>query len=89
MFGGYQGVHTAFKPEGFSMTLNSRGGGGGSQIEKYFRIMGDIYEGLPEIGIATRDAVIDCAGFDCLVDRLSTVTTIVPIYLIMAGLEDN
>jgi hypothetical protein len=41
MFGGYQGVATAYVEKSFSMSLNARGGGGDKgSIEQYFRIMG-------------------------------------------------
>mmetsp|Transcript_23177 Transcript_23177/g.17603 ORF Transcript_23177/g.17603 Transcript_23177/m.17603 type:complete len:200 (+) Transcript_23177:481-1080(+) len=89
MFGGYQGVHTAMSTHGYSMTLNSRGGGSGSQVEKYFRIMGDIFKGLPEIGVAAREMMLACDSFSCMVDHFATTTTIVPIYGILAGSGPN
>lgn len=51
--------------------------------------MGKIYAGLPEIGIATRDAMTSCATFDCMHDTISAMNTVVPMYIIMAGTEAN
>jgi len=90
MFGGYQGVATAYVEKSFSMSLNARGGGGEKgSIEQYFRIMGLIVSGLPEIGIASREAMIKCSTFDCFQEEFLAVETIVPMYLIMAGIEEN
>ena len=90
MFGGYQGVATAYVEGSFSMSLNARGGGGEKgSIEQYFRIMGLIYSGLPEIGIATREAMIACDNFDCFQETMLSIETIVPMFIIIAGTEAN
>ena len=51
--------------------------------------MGKIYAGLPEIGIATREAMTNCDTFECTQETLSATKTIVPMYIIMAGVEEN
>jgi len=64
MFGGYVGVASGFMHNQYSLTLNARGVEKG--IDEYFTIMGKIYAGVPEIGIATRDAMTACKNFQCV-----------------------
>jgi len=64
MFGGYVGVASGYQPNQYSLTLNARGVEKG--VDEYFTIMGKIYAGLPEIGIATRDAMTGCKDFACV-----------------------
>jgi len=87
MFGGYIGVASAYRPGGYSLTLNARGMDKG--IENYFTIMGRILAGRPEIGVMTRDAVTKCDTFDCVQDYTSKTRTVVPMYVIIAGVEAN
>jgi len=87
MFGGYVGVASAYRPNSFSLTLNARDVNKG--VEEYFHIMGKIYMGLPDIGVATRNALIACDNIDCMLDNISTMKTVVPMYFIMAGVEAN
>eukprot|EP00350_Pseudokeronopsis_sp_OXSARD2_P000535 CAMPEP_0170565786 /NCGR_PEP_ID=MMETSP0211-20121228/79407_1 /TAXON_ID=311385 /ORGANISM="Pseudokeronopsis sp., Strain OXSARD2" /LENGTH=284 /DNA_ID=CAMNT_0010886753 /DNA_START=172 /DNA_END=1024 /DNA_ORIENTATION=- len=53
MFGGYVGVLSAYKENAFSFTLNARGVDKG--IVNAFEILGQIYIGLPEAGMAIRE----------------------------------
>ena len=87
MFGGYVGVASGYQKGQYSLTLNARGVEKG--VEEYFTIMGKIYAGLPEIGIATRDAMTSCGSFECVKDTMSSIKTVVPMYIIMAGTEEN
>jgi hypothetical protein len=87
MFGGYVGVASGYRPNQYSLTLNARGVNKG--VEEYFNIMGKIYAGLPEIGIATRDSMTACDTFECMQETISAVTTVVPMYIIMAGTKPN
>ena len=64
MFGGYVGVASGSLPGVYSLTLNARGVEKG--VDEYFTIMGKILAGLPEIGIATRDAMTSCGTFECV-----------------------
>ena len=90
MFAGYQGVHTAFKPGAYSMTLNSRGSGRHfSQQGKYFDIISEIYQGRKEIGFFARDCLMANQDFESIKNEFSRTYTISPIYLIMAGPEHN
>jgi len=64
MFGGYVGVASGYQPGVYSLTLNARAVEKG--VDEYFTIMGKILAGLPEIGIATRDAMTSCGTFECV-----------------------
>jgi hypothetical protein len=46
-------------------------------------------EGLPEIGMLTRDVLESCDDYDCVIDMFSTTRSIVPIFVILAGKENN
>jgi len=87
MFTGYVGVASAHRPNSYSITLNARGVNKG--IENYFEIMGKIYIGQNEIGFATRDLVDKCATYDCMVENIQTLKTVVPMFFIMAGPGEN
>jgi hypothetical protein len=87
MFGGYTGVASATRPGVYTFTLNARDVNKG--VEEYFRIMAKIYQGLPEIGLATRDSVEACDNYDCMQETWSSFKTVVPMYLIMAGTGPN
>ncbi len=87
MFGGYVGVASGYRPNKYSLTLNARGVNKG--VKEYFDVMGKIYAGLPEIGIATRDSMTNCDTFECMQSTISAVNTVVPMYIIMAGTEPN
>jgi hypothetical protein len=87
MFGGYTGVVSASRPGAYTLTLNARGVKKG--VEEYMNVMGKIYAGLPEIGIATRDAIESCGDYDCMLESWSATSTAVPMYLIMAGTGPN
>ena len=90
MFAGYQGVHTAFKEGAYSFTMNARSVDPDDHgVKKYFRIMGEIYLGYPEIGIAAREGILASPDYDSLVAYFEEVETIVPIYVILAGMEPN
>jgi len=45
--------------------------------------------GIPDIGVATRAALTTCNTFDCMMDTIKTMRTVVPMYFIMAGIEAN
>jgi hypothetical protein len=87
MFGGYVGVASGYKQNQYSLTLNARGVAKG--VEEYFNIMGKILAGRPEIGVMTRNAMTTCGDFKCVQDTISSTKTIVPMYVIMAGIEEN
>jgi len=87
MFGGYVGVASASRPGIFTLTLNARNVK--KSIEEYFNIMGRIYTGLPEVGIATRDAIESSDTFESMRDAWSATGTAVPMYLILAGTSGN
>jgi len=89
MFGGYVGVASGYRPDAYSLTLNARGGGDLQGVEKYFDIMARVYIGLPEIGVATRNAFTECDTYECIFDTLSNMDTVVPMYLIMADAKDT
>jgi hypothetical protein len=87
MFGGYTGVASASRAGQYTFTLNARNVI--KSVEEYFTIMGEIFEGRPEIGLATRDAIEQCADYDCMINTWSAMTTVVPMYLIIAGTSPN
>eukprot|EP00349_Pseudokeronopsis_sp_Brazil_P005596 CAMPEP_0202959456 /NCGR_PEP_ID=MMETSP1396-20130829/3633_1 /ASSEMBLY_ACC=CAM_ASM_000872 /TAXON_ID= /ORGANISM="Pseudokeronopsis sp., Strain Brazil" /LENGTH=366 /DNA_ID=CAMNT_0049678015 /DNA_START=18 /DNA_END=1115 /DNA_ORIENTATION=+ len=83
MFGGYLGVASAYKQNAYSFTMNARNTP--STIANYFKTMAMVYIGLPEIGIAIREAFEEANDFDTAVELISTMRTIVPFYGIMSG----
>jgi len=87
MFGGYVGVASASRLGKYTLTLNARNVKKG--VEEYFNIMGRIYMGLPEVGIATRDAIESSDSYEAIRDAWSATGTAVPMYLILAGLSGN
>jgi len=58
-------------------------------VLNYFEIFGEIYAGLPEIGMASRDIVMACGDYKCLLDTIPSFNTIVPMYFIIAGTGPN
>lgn len=89
MFGGYVGVLTAFKRNAYSLSLNSRGYVKGGAMKNYEMVVREIQLGVPEIGMATRDALNGADTFDQAVDAMSSFKTICPKYVIMAGMGPN
>jgi len=87
MFVGYVGVASAYRPNSYSLTLNARGVL--KSVENYFEIMGKIFVGQQEIGFATRQLVEKCLTFDCLVQEVPHMKTVVPMFFIIAGTEEN
>jgi len=57
MFGGYVGVASGSSPNQYSFTLNARDTAIPKGVEEYFNIMGKILRGLPDIGVAARNAL--------------------------------
>ena len=88
-FGGYVGVVSAYSPNQFSMTLNSRGAGAEKSIENSMKILHKVLKGLPDIGVATRHAMIASRDYDSFADYMLTHETVVPMYIIMAGIKEN
>lgn len=87
MFAGYVGVASAYKPNAFSLTLNARDTD--QSVENYFETMGRIFLGENEIGMITRDLMMECADYACMVSMIPQLKTIVPMYFIMAGTGVN
>eukprot|EP00350_Pseudokeronopsis_sp_OXSARD2_P013931 CAMPEP_0170542488 /NCGR_PEP_ID=MMETSP0211-20121228/1888_1 /TAXON_ID=311385 /ORGANISM="Pseudokeronopsis sp., Strain OXSARD2" /LENGTH=309 /DNA_ID=CAMNT_0010845559 /DNA_START=196 /DNA_END=1125 /DNA_ORIENTATION=- len=87
MFGGYLGVVSAYKQNKFTFTMNARNTD--NTIKNYFKTMGQVYVGLPEIGVAIREAFEAATDFENAVELISTMRTIVPFYGILSGPGEN
>mmetsp|Transcript_20929 Transcript_20929/g.19997 ORF Transcript_20929/g.19997 Transcript_20929/m.19997 type:complete len:106 (-) Transcript_20929:278-595(-) len=67
--------------------MNARGVEKG--IVNSFKLLGEIYIGMQDIGVSLRETFEEIEDFATAVEALSTMKTIVPLYMILSGPGPN
>ena len=89
MFAGYNGVMTGMRPNGFSISINSRYYSYATDFSKLIGNIAHIFMGYHQNTKLIRDALTDCADFDCAYNKLTSINVIAASYFTMAGTKDN
>jgi hypothetical protein len=85
MFAGDIGVYTGVKPGAFSISENDRQSG--NAVQGLIENLELIFKGYNEISWITRDALINCADFECALGYYISTPIIAPGYLTIAGIK--